>query len=181
MKKAVRILSGVLAFLTVVFGVCMLLVLIGWPVSPERMQELIIQLRQMPTVLIMIGAALLLGASGVIVLYGLISEGLNRRTSALLEKNAYGETAVSFDSLAQIAERAVKNNREVNSCKVKVRAIGSSVRIDVRAATSPTVSLVELTRTLQEEVTARITEVCGTSVGLVDVTVDQTDTAHKRA
>jgi hypothetical protein len=181
MKKAVRILSGVFAFLAVVFGICMLLTLIGWPISPEHAQELIIKLRQMPTVLIVIGVALVLSAGGVFVLYGLISERLNRRTAALLEKNAICETAVSFETLAQIAERAAKNRNEVSSCKTKVYAVGNSVRIDVRVVTSPTVSLVKMTRTLQNEVSTMIEEICGTSVGLVDVTVDQTDAAQKRA
>ena len=96
MKQVVRILSGVLAFLAVVFGVCLLLAAIGWPLSTERMQAWASGIRRMPTVLIVIGSALVLGAAGVIVLYGLFSERLNRRTTALLEQNTLGETSVSF-------------------------------------------------------------------------------------
>ena len=180
MKKTVKILSGVFAFLTVVFGICVLLLLIGWPVSPEHLQEMILNMRRMPAVLIVIGAALILSAGGVFVLYGLIRERVNRRTSALLEQNSLGETAVSFDSLAQIAERVVKGRKEVSSCKTKVYAIGSSIRIDVRVAAAPTASLVEMTRSLQNEISAMIETVCGTPIGLVDVTIDQTDAAQKR-
>ena len=181
MKRSVRILSGVIAFLAVLFGVCMLLTLIGWPVSPERLQELIDGSRRMPTVLFAVLSALLICAGGVFVLYGLIKGRLNRRTSALLEKTALGETAVSFASLAQIAEQTVIRRPDVGSCKIKVYAIGSSVRIDVRVVTSPTSSLLELTHTLQDEIAASIAQFCGTPIGTVDVTVDQTDAPRRKS
>lgn len=181
MKQAVRIISGVLAFLAILSGTCLLLTAIGWPVSPERMQELIVGMRRMPAVLFTVLFALVLGAAGVFVLYGMIREHSTRRTTALLEQNALGETAVSFASLAQIAERAVKGRSDVSACKTKVYAVGNSIRIDVRVVSSPTVSLMELTHDLQERISTSVTEICGTPVGLVDVTVDQAEPAPKKA
>lgn len=181
MKRAVRILTGGLAFLSVLFAVCLLLAAIGWPVSAERMQELVAELRRMPAVLIILIAAFVLGGIGVFVMYGLISERMHRRTTALLEKTALGETAVSFPTLAQIAERVVKARSDVSSCKTKVYAIGNDIKIDVRVVTSPTVSLVELTRALQESINASVTEICGTAVGDVNVTVDQAEIPPKKS
>lgn len=180
MKRAVRILSGIFAFSAILSGTWLILMLIGWPVSPERLKELVEGMRRMPTVLFAIAFALLFGAAGVFVLYGMIREKINRRTSALLEKNALGETAVSFQSLALIAERTVKQRSDVSACKTKVYAIGNSIRIDVRVVSSPTVSLLELTHALQDMINAAITEICGKPVGLVDVTVDQTDISPKK-
>ena len=105
---------------------------------------------------------------------------MSRRTSALLEKNALGETYVSFSTLAKIAERTAKSRSEVKSCKTKVRAIGSSVKIEVRVVTAPTVSLLEMTHSLQDEIDAAILSFCGTKVGSVDVTVDQTDSSPRK-
>ncbi len=179
MKQAVRILSGILAFFTVVFGVGLFLTVIGWPVSPERMQELIYGLRRMPAALFAALSALIICAIGVFMLYGLICRRSDRKTSAPLEKNELGETSVSFTTLAQIAERTVKARSDVKSAKVKVGGIGSSVRIDVRAVTAPTVSLLELTHSLQSEIAEAITGICGVPIGTIDVTVDQTDDAQQ--
>lgn len=176
MKQAVRILSGFLAFLSVVCGVCLILTVIGWPVPPARMQELIGDLRHFPSALLVILAAIVLCAIGTLVLYGLIFARLSRRTSALIEKNALGETAVSFSALAQTAERVARSHRDVKSCRTKAYAIGSSVKIDVRVITAPTVSLLEITHALQDTIAAALKDLCGTEIGSVDVTVDQTET-----
>lgn len=181
MKQAVRVFSVILAFLTVLFAVCLVLTMIGWPVSAERMQELVQSMQRMPTVLIVLSAAIVLGGIGVFVMYGLISERMHRRTSAMLEKNELGETAVSFSMLSEITDRAVKSRSDVSSCKTKVYAIGSSVRIEVRVVTAPTVSLVELTRALQNLIRSSIEETCGTAIGDVDVTVDQAELQPKKA
>ena len=92
----------------------------------------------------------------------------------MLEKNPLGEIYVSFSVLAQIAERAVTGRSEVNESKTRVRAIGNSVRIDVRAVTLPTVSLPEITHALEDEINASILAACGTMIGKTDVTIDQT-------
>ena len=175
MKQAVRILSGFLAFLAVVCGVCLLLTAIGWPVSPAKVQEIVDGLRQFPNVLFLIIAAIVLCAVGTFVLYGLVFARVNRRTSALIEKTALGEAAVSFSALAQTAERVAKTHHDVRSCRAKAYAIGNSVRIEVRVITAPSVSLIEITRALQETVAAALRDLCGTEIGTVDVTVDQTD------
>lgn len=180
MKKTVRILSGTLAFLSMVFGICLLLTAIGWPISAARFQELIGELRKMPSVLFLVLFALVCIAVGVLVLYGLIGERMNRKTVAMLDRNALGETYVSFSTLAQIAECAVKSRRDVKTCKAKVYAVGNSVKIDVRVLTAPTASLLEVTRALQDEINASILSLCGTTVGRVDVTVDQTELPQKR-
>lgn len=181
MKLAVRILSGILAFLTLVFGVCLLLTAIGWPVSTERIQTLAGSLRRMPQVLFLVLSAFALIAIAVLILYGMIGEHFNRKTSALLEKNALGETRVSFTTLSQIAERTVKRRSDISSCKTKVHAIGNSVRIEVRVVSSPTVSLLELTHALQDSIASALSEYCGTTVGTVDVTVDQADIRSGKA
>jgi hypothetical protein len=175
MKQAVRILSGFLAFFAVVCGVCLLLTAIGWPVSSARMQEIVEGLRRFPSVLFLILAAVVLCAIGTLVLYGLIFARVNRRTSALIEKNGLGETAVSFAALAQTAERVAKAHRDVRSCRTKAYAIGNSVKIEVRVVTAPTVSLLEITHALQDTVAAALNDLCGTEIGTVDVTVDQTE------
>lgn len=180
MKKTVGILSGILAFLSLVFGVCLLLTAIGWPVSEERFRELAGTIHQMPTVLFLVLSAFGCIAIGVFVLYGMIGEHMNRKTAALLERNALGETYVSFSTLAQIAESAVKSRNDVKNCKTKVYAVGNSIKIDVRAVTAPTVSLVEMTHTLQDEINASILSQCGTAIGRVDVTIDQADFSSKR-
>ncbi|MBQ1565336.1 MAG: hypothetical protein IIZ82_04305 [Clostridia bacterium] len=102
------------------------------------------------------------------------------RKSALLERTALGETHVSFSTLAQIAECTAKSRSEVKSCKTKVRAVGNDVKIEVRVVTAPTVSLLEMTHTLQDEIDAAILSFCGTKVGRVDVTVDQAEIPPKR-
>ena len=180
MKRTVGILSGILAFAAVVSGVILLLAAIGWPITTEGLQTMIAGSRRMPAVLFLILFALVCIAIGVIVLYGMIWNRLNRRTTALLEKNALGETAVSFAALSQIVDRTLKNRTDVKSTKTRVYAIGSSVRIEVRAVTSPTVSLLELTHSLQDEIHAAIVALCGVSIGSIDVTVDQAELPPKR-
>ena len=180
MKRTVGILSGILAFAAILFGIVLLLTVIGWPVTTERLQAMLAESRQMPTVLFLVLLAFVCTAIGIIVLYGLIGNHMNRRTIALLEKTALGETAVSFAALAQIVDRTLKNRSDVKSFKTKVYAIGSSVRIDVRAMTSPTVSLLELTHSLQDEIHAAILSLCGMSIGNIDVTIDQADVPSKR-
>ena len=181
MKRAVGILSGILAFLSIVIGVSLLLLAIGWPISPERLQELCRAVREVPSVLFLIAAALLCIAVGIFVLYGMILKHLNRRTSALLEHNALGETAVSFTALSQIAECTLKKQKDVRSFKTKVYAVGNSIRIDVRAVTAPTVSLIEMTHTLQNGIHSAILEICGTEIGSVNVTIDQAELPPKRS
>ena len=180
MKRAVGILSGFLAFLAIVFGVSLLLTAIGWPVSPERFGILVAKARQMPTVLFLILASAVFVAIGIIVLYGMLFKHFGRRASVLLEKNALGETAVSFTALSQITERILKNRNDVRNAKTKVYAIGSSVRIEVRAVASPEVSLLEMTHSLQDEINTAIIAYCGTSVGSIDVTIDQAELPPKR-
>lgn len=180
MKRTVGILSGILAFAAVMSGVILLLAAIGWPITAEGLQTMIAGSRRMPAVLFLILFALVCIAIGVIVLYGMIWNRLNRRTTALLEKNALGETAVSFAALSQIVDRTLKNRTDVKSSKTRVYAIGSSVRIEVRAVTSPTVSLLELTHSLQDEIHAAIVAFCGVSIGSIDVTVDQAELPPKR-
>ncbi|MBQ5991258.1 MAG: hypothetical protein IJL62_01780 [Clostridia bacterium] len=102
------------------------------------------------------------------------------RKSALLEKTAFGDTYISFSTLAEIAERTAKSRSEVKSCKTKVRAVGNSVKIDVRIVTAPTVSLLEMTHTLRDEINAAIVSLCGAPVGSVDVTVDQAENPPKK-
>ena len=46
--------------------------------------------------------------------------------------------------------------------------------------TSPTVSLLELTRSLQDEIHAAIVALCGIPIGSIDVTVDQAELSPKR-
>lgn len=181
MKRAVAVLSGILAFLSIVVGASLLLVVIGWPVSPERMQELVLAARQMPAALLLVVSALICMAVGIFVLYGMIGRFLDRRRSALLEKNALGETAVSFAALSQITDCTLKKRNDVKGFKTKVYAVGNSIRVDVRAVTAPTVSLVEMTHTLQNEIHTAILETCGTEVGSVNVTIDQTELPSKRS
>ena len=180
MKRAVGILSGILAFAAVAFGVVLLMTAIGWPITKEGLQTMIAGSRQMPAILLLILIAFVCIAVGVIVLYGMIVNRRNRRTAALLEKNALGETAVSFAALSQIVDRTLKNRKDVKSSKTKVYAIGSSIRIEVRAVTSPTVSLLELTHSLQDEIHAAIVALCGVPIGSIDVTVDQAELPPKR-
>lgn len=179
MKRTVKILSGLLAVLAVALCVGILLAVIGWPVSEARLTELLARCRQLPTVLLSILAALLLGALGVFTLYGLFTEHYMRRTSAPIEQNALGEASVSFAALEALANSTAKEHTEVKSCKTKITAIGDSIKIAVRVVTAPTVSLLELTHTLQDDISNRIRTVCGVSVGRVDVTVDQTDEEPK--
>ena len=180
MKRTVGILSGILAVGAVLFGIVLLLVAIGWPITTEGLQNMIANSRRMPAVLFLVLIAFVCIAFGVIILYGMIGNRLNRRTTALLEKNALGETAVSFAALSQIVESTLKNRKDVKSAKTKVYAIGSSIRIEVRAVTSPTVSLLELTHSLQDEIHAAIVALCGVPIGSIDVTVDQAELPPKR-
>ena len=180
MKRTVGFLSGILAFLAIMLGTGMLLLTVGWPVSPERLQTLVQNAREMPAALFLALAALICMAIGVIVLYGMIWNRLNRRTSALLEQNTLGETAVSFTALNEIVGQTLKRRTDVIKYKTKVYAIGSSIRIEVRAITSPTASLLELTHSLQKEIDTAIRTICGTEIGSIDVTVDQAELSPKR-
>ena len=180
MKRAVGILSGILAVAAILSGIVLLLAAIGWPITTEGLQTMIEKSRRMPSVLFLVLIAFVCIAIGVIVLYGMIVNRLNRRTSALLEKNALGQTAVSFAALSQLVDRTLKNRKDVKSFRTKVYAIGGSVRIDVRAVTSPTASLLELTHSLQDEIHAAIVALCGVPIGSIDVTVDQAELPPKR-
>ena len=180
MKRAVGILSGILAGAAILLGIVLFLTAIGWPITTEGLQEMIMGSRRMPAVLFLVLFAFVCIAVGVLVLYGMIGNHINRRTSALLEKNAFGETAVSFTALSQIVDRTLKNRKDVKNIKTRVYAIGNSIRIDVRAVTSPTVSLLELTHSLQEEIHASILALCGTPIGSIDVTIDQAELPPKR-
>ncbi len=179
MKRTVKILSGLLAVLAVALAVCILLFVIGWPVAETRMQELLVSFRRLPTALLFVLAALLLGALGVLTLYGLFAEHYERRTSAAIERNALGETSVAYTALADLANQVVRRHAEVKNCRSKVKTIGDRVKIEVRVTTSPAVSLLALTHALQEEIAAQILAVCGVTIGSVDVTVDQTDEPEK--
>ncbi len=106
---------------------------------------------------------------------------MSRKATALLEKTALGETSVSLEVLGQIAENAVKSNSEVYSCKTKVYTVGNTVRIDVRAVTAAAVSLVEITHVLEDAAKEAILAQCGIPIGIVDITVDQTDAPSKKA
>lgn len=108
------------------------------------------------------------------MLYGLIHGRRNRRDTAPLDKTALGETSVSFAALSQIAQRTIERRPEVKSAKTKVSAIGSRIRIEVRAVTGPELSLPEVTHSLENAIAAAIADVCGKPIGVVDVTVDQT-------
>ena len=175
MKRWVGILSGLLAAAACALSFAILLVVIGWPVREARMLEWLSEMRRMPNALLLILASVLIGAVGVLALYGLFSERFSKRTSATIESSALGETSVSFSALEEIANRTAKRRSEVRSCRTKVTAIGDDVRISVRVVTAPTGSLLALTHALQDEIAAHIGELCGVTVGRVDVTVDQTD------
>jgi len=181
MKRVVRILTGLLAVLAIALVVCIFLALIGWPVSPERLTELLSAARRMPNVLLTVSLALLLAAIGVFTLYALYAERFSRQTAATIERNAMGETSVSFSALSELATGVAKSRPDVKDCKTSVSSTGDRVRISVRVVTSPTVSLLELTYALQNAISKRILEVCGTPIGTVDVRVDQTDAEQKHA
>lgn len=181
MKRVVRILSGLLAVLAIALVVCALLAVIGWPVPPERMAEIFASARRMPNVLLTVSAALLLAAIGVFTLYALYAERFEKRTAALIERNAMGETSVSFSAIGELVNGLCKGRPDVKECKTSVTALGDQVRILVRVATAPTVSLLELTYALQSEISARVLEVCGAPIGSVDVRVEQTETEPKHA
>ena len=181
MKRVVRILSGLLAVLAIALVVCILLAVIGWPVSPERMAELFASARRMPNVLLTVSAALLLAAIGVFTLYALYAERFERPTAARIEQNAMGETSVSFAAIANLVNGVVKERPDVKDCKTSVTALGDQVMILVRVSTAPTVSLLELTYALQNEIKARVIEVCGAPIGVIDVRVDQTDAKPEHA
>lgn len=179
MKRIVKILCGLLAVLAVALCVGILLTVIGWPVREVRMQEWVGLIRRFPFVLLTIAAALIIGALGVFALYGLFSEHLERPTASTIEKNALGEISVAHDALETIANRIVNRHDEIKSGKTKIITIGDRVKIAVRVVTSPEVSLLTVTHALQEEIAVRVREICGVSVGTVDVTVDQTDEPPK--
>lgn len=179
MKRTVKILSGLLAVLAVALAVCLLLFVIGWPVAETRAQELLLLFRRLPTALLTVLAALLLGALGVFTLYGLFTEHFERRTAAAIERNALGETSIAYPALAELANRAACRHAEVRNSRTKVKAIGDKIKLEVRVTASPAVSLLELTRTLQNEIAASVLAVCGVAIGSVDVTVDQTDEPEK--
>jgi hypothetical protein len=179
MKRTVKILSGILAVSAIALSVCILLIVIGWPVSETRMLELLVSIRRLPTALLTVLCALLLCALGVFTLYGLFSAHYQKRTSATIERSETGETAISFTALAELANQVARSHPEVKNSKARVTAIGDKVKIAVSVTTSPVVSLIELTHALQSEIAARILAVCGVSVGDVDVTVDQTEEAKK--
>ena len=163
MKRTVKILSGILAVSAIALSVCILLIVIGWPVSETRMLELLVSIRRLPTALLTVLCALLLCALGVFTLYGLFSAHYQKRTSATIERSETGETAISFTALAELANQTARSHPEVKNSKARVTAIGDKVKIAVSVTTSPVVSLIELTHALQSEIAARILAVCGVS------------------
>ena len=175
MKRWVGILSGLLGALSCACSFALLLIVIGWPVREAQMHAWLTTARTMPQALFLAAAALTLGALGVFVLYGLFFTRLNRRTSAPIERDALGETAIAFAAIEELCNRTAREKSDVKSCRTKVTAIGDDVRIDVHVVTAPTVSLLQLTHELQDLLAARIQAVCGAQVGQIDVTVDQTD------
>ena len=181
MKRTVKILCGVLAVLAVALSVMILLTVIGWPVNEPRMQELLHSIRRFPTVLLTIAAAIAIGTIGVFSLYGVFTEHMLRPTSAAIERIASGETSISFTALETLSSAVARKQPDVASCKTKVTAIGDSVRIAVHVVASPTVSLLELSHALQNDITSYIRDVCGVSVGKVDITIDQTDLPDRQS
>ena len=109
----------------------------------------------------------------------MIKEHFHHKTATVLEQNASGETAVAFSALKEFVVRIVKRRSEVTACKAKVYAVGNSVRIDVCAVTPPEVSLIEITHALENAIKAELFALCGVNIGVVDVTVDQTETPKK--
>lgn len=175
MKRWVGILSGLLGALACAFGVALLIVTIGWPVKETQMHAWLTHARTMPQALLLALFALIVGALGVLVLYGLFSAQFDRRTSAPIARDALGETSIAFSALSELSEQTVRSRADVKSCKAKVTAIGDDVRISVHVTTAPSTSLLALTHALQDAIRSRIQDVCGVQVGRVDVTVDQTD------
>ena len=173
MKRWVGILSGLLAAAACALGFVLLLIVIGWPVGEARLAAWLTVIRRMPYALLTVLAALLICALGVLTLYSLFGARYERRTSALLGRDELGELSVSFDALAEIANRAVRTRGDVRSCRTKVTAIGDDVRISVRVVIAPSASLLEMTHALQDAVASNIRTLCGVAVGRVDVTVDQ--------
>lgn len=181
MNRAVKILSGVLAVLAIALCVGILLTVIGWPVGEPRMQELLLKIRRFPTVFLTLAVAFVIGAIGVFLLYELFAEHFTRKTAATIERNALGETGISFSALEHLVNSVVQKHADVRSSKTKITAIGDSVKITVRAVTSPTTSLLAMTHALQDEIAARIQAICGISVGKVDITIDQTEEPDTRS
>lgn len=175
MKRWIGILSGLLAALACACGTALLLVAIGWPVREPQMHAWLGSMRIMPNVLLIVLLALLIGALGVLTLYGLFSARFERRTSAAIAKNALGETTIAFSALEQLCDRTVRQRSGVKSSKTKVYAVGDEIKISVHVVTQPTESLLALTHALQDAIAERITAVCGVQIGRIDVTVDQTD------
>ena len=178
MKRWVAILSGISGALACALSVTLLLITLGWPVKETAMHAWLGTVRVMPRALFTVLAALLIGALGVLTLYGLFSAHFTRRTSATLERSALGETAIAFSALEELINGTVRRRSEVKSVRTKITAVGDTVRMDVRVVTSPTGSLYQLTHALQEEIAAAVLSVCGVPIGQVDVTVDQTDEPH---
>ena len=182
MKRWIGILSGFLAAAACALSTALLLVAIGWPVRETQMHDWLTRMRAMPQALLLVAAAILLGAIGVLTLYGLFSARFLRQTSAPIERNALGETAIAFTAIEELCDRTARRRSGVRSCRSKVTAIGNEITISVHVVTSPEESLLTLTHALQDELSARIQDVCGVKIGRVDVTVDQTDepAAEKR-
>ena len=175
MKRWVGLLSGLLAAAACALGTALLLFVIGWPVREAQMHDWLTQMRTFPAALILVLAAVLIGAAGVLTLYGLFSAHFTRRTSAPIERNELGETAIDFAAVQALCERTAGRRSGVKSCKCKVTAIGEQIFIAVHVVTAPTESLLRLTHALQEEIAQTLHDVCGVSLGKIDVTVDQTD------
>ena len=175
MKRWVGILSGLLAALSCALGTALLLYVIGWPVREAQMHAWLSTMRTMPYALLTVFFALLLGALGVLTLYGLFSARFEKRTSAPIQRNALGETSIAFTALAQLCEHTAQRQKGVRSCRTKIRTVGDEVWIAVHVITAPSESLLALTHALQEAIAAQIEATVGTKVGRIDVTVDQTD------
>ena len=105
---------------------------------------------------------------------------LFHKKTAVLDRTALGETAVSFYALGQLAERVAMSKKGVLSCKSRVYAVGNSVWIDVHAVTPPALSLIEITHTLENAIAAEFLAICGSTVGVIYVTVDQPEETPNR-
>ncbi len=102
------------------------------------------------------------------------------KKTAVLNRTALGETAISFAALGQLAEQTARRQKGVLSCRTRAYAVGSSVWIDVHAQTPPELSLIEITHTLEKAIAEELLRICGSTVGTVYVTVEQPEQAPKR-
>ncbi|MDO4543214.1 MAG: alkaline shock response membrane anchor protein AmaP [Clostridia bacterium] len=182
MKWYDRVLLTVLSVLGAVFGLCLISVAIGWPLSESALRGLTALSQEGPVRLI----AAILGAIALLICARLLFVAIKKagdfkRMAVVVESTEAGQTLLSYNAINAMVLRHVRGNKYVTDCKSEVNETNGVIKLTVRIVTTAEASSAELTRQLQASIKDCVEKNGGIKLGSVDVLVENTlNTRGKR-